>query len=352
MSPRRTSACASTAPRSGRRSTSTGVDPTGGPVSLDVTVEAVDPRGSRSSTSSPTPSCSRSTASARSPSRSAPSWARSPSGLDAGAADRRGHDGDRERAAVGRQPRDRGAGADRRRCAPGSTSTSSCRCSRSTRTARCSRPIDVEPAQVRVRVPVFTDRRSKTLPVTPNVVGTPAAGFEVASIEVDPPVVSVEGDANDLAGLDRADTRPISVAGASSQVTQIVGPRPAGWRAGAGQRDRPGDRQAAPGYRHANLRGGPDPRRRRGRISCTPCRPIGAGDDRRLGRRSRPALGRDARAHGRRDRPRSRHALGRRVGEPGHRAHPARREPQSGRGDRLQSGGVAGPSHRAPSPTP
>jgi YbbR domain-containing protein len=84
-------------------------------------------------------------------------------------------------------------------------------------------PVDVEPAQVRVRVPVFTDRRSKSLPVTPNVVGTPAAGFEVASIEVDPPVVSVEGDANDLAGLDRADTVPISVAGASSQVTQVVG---------------------------------------------------------------------------------------------------------------------------------
>lgn len=83
-------------------------------------------------------------------------------------------------------------------------------------------PVDVEPVQVRVRVPVFSDRRSKTLPVTPNVVGTPAAGFEVASIEVNPPVISVEGDANDLAGLDRADTLPISVSGASSQVTQIV----------------------------------------------------------------------------------------------------------------------------------
>jgi YbbR domain-containing protein len=83
--------------------------------------------------------------------------------------------------------------------------------------------IDVEPAQARVRVPVFSDRRSKTLPVTPNVVGTPAAGFEVAAIVVDPPAISVEGDANDLAGLDKADTLPISVAGASSQVDQVVG---------------------------------------------------------------------------------------------------------------------------------
>ena len=83
-------------------------------------------------------------------------------------------------------------------------------------------PIDVEPVQVRVKVPVFTDRRSKTLPVTPNVVGTPAAGFEIASVAVDPAVVSVEGDANDLAGLDRADTQPISISGASSQVIQVV----------------------------------------------------------------------------------------------------------------------------------
>lgn len=83
--------------------------------------------------------------------------------------------------------------------------------------------IDVAPPSVRVRVAVFTDRRSRTLPVKPNVVGTPAAGFEVESVVVDPPVVSIEGDANDLAGLDRADTAPISVAGASSTVTQDVG---------------------------------------------------------------------------------------------------------------------------------
>ncbi len=83
--------------------------------------------------------------------------------------------------------------------------------------------IEVDPATVRVQVQVFTDRRSKALPVTPNIVGTPAAGFEVASVEVDPPVVSVQGDANDLAPLDRADTEPMSIAGVSSQVSQDVG---------------------------------------------------------------------------------------------------------------------------------
>jgi YbbR domain-containing protein len=79
-------------------------------------------------------------------------------------------------------------------------------------------PVDVEPASVRVRVAVFTDRRTRTLPVGPVIVGSPAAGFEVASVSVDPVVVQVEGDANDLAGLDRADTGPISVEGISSDL--------------------------------------------------------------------------------------------------------------------------------------
>jgi YbbR domain-containing protein len=83
--------------------------------------------------------------------------------------------------------------------------------------------IDVEPALVRVRVPVFTDRRTKSLPVTPVVSGTPAAGFEVASVTVSPSVVNVEGDANDLAGLEHLDTAPVVVAGASSELVQEVG---------------------------------------------------------------------------------------------------------------------------------
>lgn len=84
-------------------------------------------------------------------------------------------------------------------------------------------PVDVTPTSVQVKIAVFTDRRTKSLPVNPVVAGTPAAGFEIASIVVDPIVVSVQGDANDLAGIDRADTEPISVSGASSDITASVG---------------------------------------------------------------------------------------------------------------------------------
>jgi YbbR domain-containing protein len=85
------------------------------------------------------------------------------------------------------------------------------------------RPVDVEPSTVRVRVPVFTDRRTRSLPVRPNVPGAPAAGFEVASISVLPVVVTVEGDADQLAGLTSVDTAPISTNGATSDITADLG---------------------------------------------------------------------------------------------------------------------------------
>ena len=84
-------------------------------------------------------------------------------------------------------------------------------------------PVDVEPATVRVRIAVFTDRQTRTLPVNPVVVGTPAVGWEVASVVVDPPVVTVEGDADELAPLVRLDTESISIAGASADLRVAVG---------------------------------------------------------------------------------------------------------------------------------
>lgn len=84
-------------------------------------------------------------------------------------------------------------------------------------------PVDVEPATVRVRIAVFTDRETRSLPVNPVVVGTPAAGWEVASIVVEPSVVTVEGDADELAPLVRLDTESVSIAGASSEVSVDVG---------------------------------------------------------------------------------------------------------------------------------
>jgi YbbR domain-containing protein len=85
------------------------------------------------------------------------------------------------------------------------------------------RPVDLAPSTARVTVPVFTDKKTKVLPVNPVVTGTPAAGFEIASIAVNPATVTVQGEASKLATLDRVDTLSVPVTGASDSVTESVG---------------------------------------------------------------------------------------------------------------------------------
>lgn len=83
--------------------------------------------------------------------------------------------------------------------------------------------VNVVPRSSHVSIPVFSDRETRTLPVNAVVTGDPAAGFEIASVTVDPPVMLVEGDADQLAELDRVDTEQIPMTGVSSDRTVTVG---------------------------------------------------------------------------------------------------------------------------------
>ena len=79
--------------------------------------------------------------------------------------------------------------------------------------------VRISPATARVTIPVFSDRLSKTLPVSPQITGTPAAGFELVAASVVPTFVTVEGDVDELQKLLAIDTAPISVSGYSSSQT-------------------------------------------------------------------------------------------------------------------------------------
>ncbi len=83
-------------------------------------------------------------------------------------------------------------------------------------------PVDVTQATARVTIAVFSDRQTRTLPVNVILRGTPAAGFEIASITVQPLAVAVAGDADQLAELVRVDTQPVPLTGVSSDLTTSV----------------------------------------------------------------------------------------------------------------------------------
>jgi len=76
--------------------------------------------------------------------------------------------------------------------------------------------VKLDPPTARVTIPIFSGHKSKTVPVNPQIIGTPAAGFELAAASVAPTFVTVEGDINELEALTSIDTAPVSVSGYSS----------------------------------------------------------------------------------------------------------------------------------------
>ncbi|HSK52494.1 MAG TPA: CdaR family protein [Clostridia bacterium] len=80
-------------------------------------------------------------------------------------------------------------------------------------------PAQMTPATARIQVQVLSEPETRTLPIRAVITGTPATGFELASIEVQPQAALVEGDADPLAEIAGLDTQPLSVSGLSETTT-------------------------------------------------------------------------------------------------------------------------------------
>jgi YbbR domain-containing protein len=80
--------------------------------------------------------------------------------------------------------------------------------------------ITLSPATVQVSIQIGSQLRSQTVAVKPVIRGSPAAGYYVTSMDVNPLVISVSGEADALAALNgAASTQPISIAGATGDVS-------------------------------------------------------------------------------------------------------------------------------------
>jgi YbbR domain-containing protein len=77
----------------------------------------------------------------------------------------------------------------------------------------------VDPSTARVMIAVLTEPETQTIPINPVITGTPAAGFEIDSVRVDPPAALVEGDADALAAVAGLDTEPLTISGLADPVT-------------------------------------------------------------------------------------------------------------------------------------
>jgi YbbR domain-containing protein len=80
--------------------------------------------------------------------------------------------------------------------------------------------VDLNPASVAVEIDVRTVETSKTVPIRPRLDGVPAEGNEVASVTVEPAVVTIFGVPAALEDVVEISTQPIALAGASATITQ------------------------------------------------------------------------------------------------------------------------------------
>jgi hypothetical protein len=79
--------------------------------------------------------------------------------------------------------------------------------------------IQVSPSNVSI---AFEESASKRVPIVPEVEGEPENGYVVGTVRADPATVEVAGPATAVGLMTRAITEPVSVAGASADVSETV----------------------------------------------------------------------------------------------------------------------------------
>ena len=76
--------------------------------------------------------------------------------------------------------------------------------------------VEIEPKTVSVQVDVRATETNKSVPVRPDISGTPAPGFALESLSVEPSLVTLRGLPDVLAGISEVLTQALSIDGVSS----------------------------------------------------------------------------------------------------------------------------------------
>jgi YbbR domain-containing protein len=86
--------------------------------------------------------------------------------------------------------------------------------------------VTVTPTSVNVLVPIVSSAGVKRVPIVPNVVGSPASGYIVTSVSVEPQFVRLAGSAGPLDAIQSVGTADIAIDGERGTITRTVELRP------------------------------------------------------------------------------------------------------------------------------
>ena len=76
--------------------------------------------------------------------------------------------------------------------------------------------VDIQPETISVQIDVQEIETTQTVPIRPDITGTPAPGFALESLAIEPSLVTLRGLPDALAGVTEVLTEPLSIDGASS----------------------------------------------------------------------------------------------------------------------------------------
>jgi YbbR domain-containing protein len=82
--------------------------------------------------------------------------------------------------------------------------------------------VELQPSSVRVTIQIGSQLSTRALPVNPVLTGTPDPSVAITGVEAAPLLVTVEGESALLSTLVNIDTKPVSIAGATSDVVADV----------------------------------------------------------------------------------------------------------------------------------
>ncbi len=82
--------------------------------------------------------------------------------------------------------------------------------------------VSLEPSVMNVSVKIEQTQFSRALVISPTVVGTPAAGYDIVSLFADPPVITVFGPQSFVAETATIRTQPLDITGATEDVILTV----------------------------------------------------------------------------------------------------------------------------------
>ncbi len=85
--------------------------------------------------------------------------------------------------------------------------------------------VRLDPGTVTVEVPINPVVGLKLVPVAPSIEGLPASGYEVRSVTVEPPLITIAGSSGPLDEVDLLPTTSLSINGATSDVVSTVAVR-------------------------------------------------------------------------------------------------------------------------------